>query len=140
MCLNTKYGLNRKRKFIDEIPEEGIKVYKVVNKLGNGTYRSIFHCSDYHDGLNIAYKEVITTDSYWGIPKEYLSGFHFFKSKRTANKYISFASGRLTFGIAVVVEAIVKKGWVNEVGEDGQHYKSRNLTVVASKAIFNLKG
>ena len=141
MCLASVSDIEVKKKIKSTIPKEGMKVYKIVG-VRDGKYYQLFRDKRawYEEGTNTAHIEKIHASSYY----KYDTGFHFFTSKEVADNYAAHIShlhkrGELNpslfQGKYAVIECIVKKSWVTEMGMQWIKGISRRV-LVAKKAIF----
>ncbi len=144
MCLRRKLSEDDKKKIIDKIDKKGMKVYKLVKVMDSVYYPIYFNVNrPYEEGVNEA--EVGNVWTSYGF--SYSSGYHFYKSERTANRHCEHMSRSIGTRAACysikVIECIVKKSWVSEIGTQCGVMKNGRLAkrdrvkvVVAKKAIF----
>ena len=165
MCLDITLTDKKIKDYIDHVPAEGRKVYKVV-AIEDGQYFPF--CVNTHipfvEGINKADTmasircEHTRTGDYF--VSRYDSGYHFFASKEIAKKYLKKMKNRIEmrlehaqkFGdnvgdVAVekyraelaIITCTIKREWITAVGMDGSYgydKDGRGKAIVAKKAIF----
>ena len=151
MCLDYKLSEDKKQQILDDIPPEGIEVYKVVITRGTEYYPLFMdNIIPYDKGIDNAVKMKIPlglsngcNNGYSPLKDEkYTSGFHFFKDRDGAKKLLEFGDRywRKTYKYEIIT-CIVKKSWITEIGEemgfiDGKFTAEFETVIVAEKAIF----
>ncbi len=144
MCLDNFLSYEEKKDITDSIPEDGLKVYKVV-EVGkvSGRYWPLFMSCSYSEGLNEARGVRIFSGKFRG----YWSGFHFFKTKSDAEAMKKYFTKNDKIGKTFkVIECIVEKYWISEIGTEISYstswfdllfrFKRKSVVIVAEKAIF----
>lgn len=164
MCLRKILPLEDREKFINDIGEDGITVYKVVAIEKDGYYPVAKKTkTGYKDGLNEAIVSTISIDMSFN---SYDAGFHFYLSKEEAEAYFQYLhdlvdddgwyqhvlyiakdEGETVHKQYRLVECIVKKEWITMIGQESSGLnlsvgntrwgKDDSATVIVSeKAIF----
>jgi hypothetical protein len=129
MCLHKLLPKEQKQKILDKISREGITVYKVV-RMGNlnriyPLYRFVY--DEFRPGKNEAktHKRIAIENSPRKSKNLYKSGFHFYKTKKSAIKK------QMDYSNSIIIKCIVKKSWITEIGKEHD-----GIVIVAKKAIF----
>ena len=135
MCLNSVKSDTILNKIKDTIPEDGLKVYKVV-EVKDDKYHPLYQNRyiSFAEGENRAYTRL----NIMAFTMEYYrSGFHFWLKKEDANRNCTILcrTYRYNFKKFKVIECIVKKEWITAVGKNTLCENLRTA-IVACKAIF----
>lgn len=151
MCLYTKYPIARRKSILNNAPLGDIKAYKVVG-VGERAYYSVFvnNGIPYNEGIN----EADTSKKIEMRRGDYRSGFHFFKSRLTAERRLqeiqkmlkndrekcmrsAKAQGLIMFEEYKIITCTIKRSWISMMGREGYLQLRDELTVfVSKKAIF----
>lgn len=143
MCLTILDGEKKRNKIKNSIPEEGLKVYKLVGVKYGKYFPILMHdIGVFTEGVNKA----ITSGRLYSFNqnRHYVAGFHFWMSRKSAEKYLEkimrlkvagSLNPKMIHELYEIIECIVKKSWVTATGKDGQDGYKRNA-LVAKKAIF----
>ena len=152
MCLNRIVSKQEKKEILDKITRKGIKVYKVALlrtrsiSVGPEYYSPYIGGSPPYKGkmeAKLATIKPICNGFIGQAPinyKQYKSGFHFFTSKRAAQRLC----GRGSEDRYTVISATIYKSWITEIGTEAgfnnaheRDWRQQEIVVVAKKAIFD---
>jgi outer membrane receptor for ferric coprogen and ferric-rhodotorulic acid len=139
MCIEYKLTTDKKKKILDKIGREGIKVYKIV-RHGDWGHYPIYRNKQtpYEEGVNTAQRiQIVSWDAV-----SYMSGFHFYMNKYAAKMTLKYEWEDMDDGYQYkIIECIVKKSWVTTIGEeyifnDDGRYQDLTQVIITKKAIF----
>jgi len=133
MCLHFINSDKIQNKIKDTIPEDSLKVYKVV-EIKDGKYHPVFQHTGvpFEKGMNEAktYSPVVPFQG--GV---YQAGFHFWLTKKTAKECRIFLSKKMLSKFAII-ECEIKKEWITTIGTNAIHCFLTRRTIVTDRAIF----
>lgn len=137
MCMSDINSTKIQDKIKATIPEDGLKVYKVV-RVEKNAYCPIYRYSSGPYGSGI--KNANTNQSIFihSMRERYQAGFHFWLTKKAARYGMEHVGGFRQHAEEEfrVVKCIVKKEWITTIGNDLPKWGKLARTIVAKRAIF----
>jgi hypothetical protein len=148
MCLIAKLSEDKKKKILDSIDKDGLKVYKVV-VVEDDKYYPVYvdFVFPYKEKINKAkIGNLVSSNTKFN----YKSGFHFFKTKAAAKRFLKYRSddcAKFRYHTKYkMITCTVEKSWITEIGQEYSYHTEDHIgchrmetVIVAKKAIFPKK-